>query len=173
VSQEESDILDYDVPSPEILPSTFLVSRRGKIPSLIGKETTEIIQIKKKENYKIEFSNVIFIDHVSVYTGDNAKKSDLQIVLTDILGKTKIADSYKESETDRTIYNFKCFTNNLSVKNINIIQSEPIKALKIYYHSLENLSKISEVYTDFWSEYDTVSEEIKSQKRQLRLKLKS
>ena len=168
MSQVDKEELSYEIPSPEILSSDFLVSRRGKIPSIIGKETTELTHVKRKENYRIEFSGVIFVDHVSIDTGDNSKQSELQLSLTDVAGKTKQSDTpYKIDGSDRTIYDFKCFTNNLTVKNVNLLQSEPVKSFQIHFHSLDGLSKISEIYTDFWDEYDTLRGEIKDEKEKI------
>jgi hypothetical protein len=64
MSQVDKEELSYEIPSPEILSSDFLVSRRGKIPSIIEKETTELqdlefsmsIRLETLLNYPVDFA---------------------------------------------------------------------------------------------------------------------
>lgn len=170
MSEIEKKELDYQIPPPDLVPADFLKSRRGKIPGIIGKDPTDIVKINKRENYDIQFDRPIFIDHISIYSGEKGKESNLEISIQDLRGKLILPQKYLLDDSDRTIYDFKCFTDNLKVKNINLAFSEPVKGFEIHYHSIENLNKICEIYTDFWDEYDTLSDEIRGQLKQIAIK---
>lgn len=160
-----NSLTEINLPDPELLNSDLLVSRRGKIAQLITKrDSNDVIKINKKEKYEVQFTEPIFLDHIQVNGAKPGDKSDLIISGKDISGNDfGVNGDLESNESTATNFIVKRFVTQISVKNENKIFSEEVKEIKVYVHNIQQFEEICNLYSNFWSEYDKLKEQISKQ----------